>query len=190
MKTKLKITLAAVLILLMSSGVAMALSMDYTIDFGKKKDYLYFNDKKAHTFNFDVDLKNVAIKSVTLSVKEWKNWNLNGRENWAFAIGDDVYKMHRAAYKWKVKTYDITKSFELGAPFSIDLVELSTNKKYSSMYLDWITLTINYEELADLVGGPEGGPNGSPAPVPEPGTLVLLGAGLLVAARFGFRRFK
>lgn len=194
MKTTLKITLATVLILLMSTGAALALSMDYTIDLkAKNRDYKHFNQKKLRSFDFDVDLNNAAINSVTLSIKHWKNWNTKKKEIWGLYIGDKFYKFNKSQKKWKTMTFDVTDAFTLGDPFSVTLVNKKGKK--SNIYLDWVSLNINYDDLGgNLPGdGPIGvgdtTPN-SPAPVPEPGTLVLLGAGLLVVARFGFKKMN
>jgi hypothetical protein len=188
MKTKLKITLVAALILLMSSGVAMALSTDYTIDLmGKKKAFQSFGSKKTHTFDFDNDLENGAISSATLSIKHKK-----GKNNfWGFYIGNEYFKLDQSKKKWQTQTFDVTDAFTSGAPFSIVLAGKKGNKK-QKINLDWLALNINYEDMAGVLPGsdPIGGDNGSPAPVPEPGTLVLLGAGLLVVARFGFKKLN
>ena len=187
MKTKLKITLAAVLILLMSSGVAMALSMDYTLGLASKnKSYKTFNKKKVHTLNFDVDLENSAISNLTLSINHKKN-KKNGF--WGFYIGNDYFKLNKSKKKWQTQTFDITNAYTPGTPLSILLVGKKGSKN-QNISLNWAALNINYEDLAAGLPGsdPIGGENGSPAPVPEPGTLVLLGAGLLVVARLGFKK--
>lgn len=188
MKTTFKITLATVLILLLSTGAALALSMDYTIDLkGKNRDYKHFNQNKLRTFDFDVDLDNAAINSVTLSVKHWRNWNTKTKEIWGFYIGDKFYKLNKSQKNWKTLTFDVTDAFTLGNPFSISLVNKKGKK--TNLYLDWVALNVNYDDLGGNLPGDDTTP-GSPAPVPEPGTLVLLGAGLLVVARFGLKKMN
>jgi len=191
MKTFWKISLAGALILLLSSGVALALSIDYTIDTDGKK---YLGRKNPHAFNFDVDLENAVISSVTLSIKHKKNWNKKKKEIWGIAIGDDFYKLNKSQKKWKTITFDVTENFDPNAPFSIALIDKAKKKRNAAINVDWLALSIDYELIEGISDAVNGGgyPNGNngAAPVPEPGTLVLLGAGLLFVARLGFRKLK
>lgn len=134
---------------------------------------------RVNDFDFKPSIPEIAI-----------NFNLEG------AFGDaNIYNGFRF---WDInKTID---DFEDVSIFSTNMVGFDESRiafNADNIYLDFAGLgftTSSYVnlQLGDLFVGFNqfDQPSGAPAPVPEPGTIFLMGSGLLGLAGFGRRKIK
>lgn len=201
----MKKTMIGLISLLMLSAAGMAgatpysgfkdyAGVAYTATNGDTRTAVLISDTALWTDTIPVvfNPQAASVTSALLTVDYAKVGNTNS-EVWIFSSsGNSTFigqlSGNGNSGNWFSNTFTINNALLSGVSgsnwsFGIKLAESTAD--IDTFYLDKITLSGEYTEV-NINGGNSGGN----APVPEPGTMALLGFGMLGLAVFGKRRMK
>ncbi len=172
----LKRLLLAGLILVFWSGAALATPMTWVDTYDANPDqYVGWFDSYSYTHDITdngfTPLQDVAF-TYTLSIGLYDDGGF--WDSGEIAVIDQPGVLGDTTYNFNYSNNDI--GFSIAGLLSVNLlgtVDVTIESWYGDFYFDYSTLTVKGEDFA---------------PVPEPGTIILLGAGLAGLALYRRRK--
>ena len=204
MKKILNVALISVVILFSAQNIK-ALSFSDPIDFtGKTQNGItYLQIDTAYNYTHTLTGLSSSLYNLTdaqLSLTHWGN-GFDSTEIW-FSYSDGNILIGQLSpsnvkiagvEQWKTDLWNLSSGvlteMEGTDPWSlvVKLMETTPHPSTEHLWLDESILTGNYVEIAAGGGGDIGGGGQQ---IPEPGTILLLGSGLLSIAFYGGKRFR
>lgn len=113
----------------------------------------------------------------------WKGVHLDDGKVTVAMVGDAIFNLKSVGFTWNSAPVDFT--FSNGNTYTLDATPNATLLDFEAIGgatgLSWFSIDGNAPWCTQLASI-------ETAPVPEPGTVLLLGAGLLALAAYGKRR--
>jgi hypothetical protein len=165
------------IVLSSTAQISFAESFSKTIDFSDAThDYLQIEDSYSYSFNLDlgIEFSDFNIDNATLYLSHQGNSNSPAEVWFASSAGNVPIGQLRASPddfvldSWSLNQ-DVLNEMEAQGPWSLTVRLLSdTGNGVDKLKIDYSTLSGNYSDPPPIGTA-----------VPEPGTFLLLGAGLL-----------